>query len=104
LSKKIKYFRSNAKELNMGLASVKSALFMMIIILIFLAAFCYDLGCSANTIRPGTGNRMLSISAASGMLTILTAVNLTLLFKGKIKRRSVKKGEVKLVCSPVKRP
>ncbi len=71
----------------MEFISPKTALIVMIVVLVFIAAFCYDLGCSANTIRPGTGNGMLNIAAASGLLTVLTGINLTLLYKNRKSKR-----------------
>jgi len=71
----------------MEFISPQSALIVMIVVLVFIAAFCYDLGCSANTIRPGTGNGMLNIAAASGLLTVLTGINLTLLYKDRKRKR-----------------
>ncbi len=69
----------------MEFVSAPFAFVVMIVVLLFLAVFCYDLGCSANTIRPGTGNGMINIAAAAGLLTVLTSVNLTLLHKSKKK-------------------
>ncbi len=56
---------------------------VMILVLVFIAVFCYDLGSSANTILPGRGDGLISISAASGAFVVLTAVNLVLLQKKK---------------------
>ena len=75
----------------MEFISAHFALAVMLIILISLAVFCYDLGCSANVIRPGTGDTMIGISAASGLLTVLTGVNLTMIHKGKRKKSKQKK-------------
>jgi hypothetical protein len=81
----------------MGLISMPSVLGVFILVLLFLAAFSYDLGCSANTIRPGTGDGMISIATASGLLTVLAGINLTLVYKttkGKVKHTK-KKGKKK---------
>jgi len=63
----------------MELKSLKFAFAAALVFLIVIAYFCYDLGCAANGIRPGTGDAMLSIAVASGLLTVLTAVNLSFL-------------------------
>lgn len=67
----------------MGFDSTDYALVMIITILVIMAFFCYEVGNSANGIKPGIGDRMLTISMASGLLTILTGVNLTIMQRKK---------------------
>lgn len=75
----------------MHFLSTKFISVVIIAVLVSLAAFCYDLGRSANTIRPGTGDGMFNIATAAGLLTILTTINLTLLHKSKKKTGKKKK-------------
>jgi hypothetical protein len=65
----------------MGINTKDFALLLITAILAILALFCYDVGNSANCIKPGIGDGMLTISMASGILTILTGVNLTIMQK-----------------------
>jgi len=59
----------------MASMSVKAALVVMAALLAFIAVFCYDVGCSANTIRPGRGDPMITISGAAVAFTLLTGLN-----------------------------
>jgi len=56
--------------------NLKVLMALMVIILMSIAAFCYDLGCAANTFLPGRGDQMINLAIASAALTVLTAVNL----------------------------
>ena len=67
----------------MEFITVNSALVVLMVVLVFLAFYCYDLGRSANEIHPGTGDSMTSLGASAGFLMILTAVNFTVLFTSK---------------------
>ena len=67
----------------MGLDSTNLTLLLITAILAILAFFCYDVGNSANCIKPGIGDGMLTISMASGLLTILTGVNLSIMQRRK---------------------
>ena len=78
----------------MGFIDVNSVLVVIILVLVAMTAFCYDLGRSANDIKPGAGDPMTSIAMAAGLLTILTAVNVTVAYrKGKMGKVSGKKGK-----------
>jgi hypothetical protein len=52
------------------------ALALLLLILVFMSVFCYDVGSSANSIKPGIGDGMCNIAAASGLLAVLTGLNL----------------------------
>ena len=80
----------------MGFINVNSALVVIIVVLVVMTAFCYDLGRSANEIKPGAGDGMTSIAMAAGLLTILTAVNVTVAYGKKRKGKGTgKKGKKK---------
>ena len=68
--------------------SVKAALVVMAGLLAFIAAFCYDLGCSANTIRPGRGDVLITISGAAVAFTLLTALNVAFVHRRMGRRRA----------------
>ncbi len=70
-------------DLNKSATPLVIAIFLLMALSIFLTFFCYDVGYSANGIRPGIGDGMYNIAAASGLLAVLTGLNLA----GKIRKR-----------------
>jgi hypothetical protein len=71
--------------------SAKVAMGVMVLLLVFIAAFCYELGCSANAILPGRGNAMITLAAASAVFTVLAAMNMLILHKRTADRKEKKK-------------
>jgi hypothetical protein len=67
------------------------ALIAAFFILAFLAVFCYEVGCSANSLLPGRGNSMLGLGASAAVFTTLVAMNIVLLTKGRPHPKQEKK-------------
>lgn len=59
----------------------KIAFGLILVILVIICTFSYDLGVSSNTIRNGQGNGLIGISAASGLFTVLMALNLSIIIR-----------------------
>ena len=77
----------------MGFINVNSVFIVVIAVLVFLAMFCYDLGASADQIRPGAGAGMTGLALVAGLVTVFTAATITFTYnnKRKIKAKSTVK-------------